>query len=89
MRHVLKGIPKLLTLQIEKVEAMKDLEREQQEIVKKYLQHRKMLRQTENSMARAALDTKMLQTASDQHYEVGISLFVYFKLTQKSGFHLC
>ncbi|XP_067946225.1 uncharacterized protein [Watersipora subatra] len=54
---------------IEKVESMKDLEREQQEIVKKYLQHRKMLRQTENSMSRAALDTKMLQYANDTLYE--------------------
>ena len=49
---------------------MKDMEREQQEIVKKYLQHRKMLRQTENAMARAALDTKMLQDANDRVYEV-------------------
>ena len=49
---------------------MKDMEREQQEIVNKYLQHRKMLRQTENSMSRAALDTKMLQYANDQLYEV-------------------
>jgi len=58
---------------------MKDLEREQQEIVKKYLQHRKMLRQTENSMARAALDTKMLQDVNDRIYEV-ISCFYSFRI---------
>lgn len=55
---------------------MKDMEREQQEIVKKYLQHRKMLRQTENTMSRAALDTKMLQDANDRVYEVIITTHV-------------
>lgn len=55
---------------------MKDMEREQQEIVKKYLQHRKMLRQTENSMTRAALDTKMLQSANDSLFEVRFMLLV-------------
>lgn len=52
------------------MEALKDMEREQQEIVRKYLQHRKMMRQSENTMARAALDTRMLQDANDRVFEV-------------------
>lgn len=56
---------------------MKDIEREQQEIVKKYLQHRQLMRQSENAMTKAALDTKMLQDANDRVFEVS-TMTVHF-----------
>ena len=44
-------------------------ESEQREVVKKYLEHRQLMRQTESAMARAALDTRMLQEANDRMME--------------------
>jgi hypothetical protein len=41
-------------------------EHEQRDVVKKYLEHRTMMRQTESALSRAALDSKMLREASDQ-----------------------
>ena len=41
-------------------------EKEQQEIVKKYMEHRILMRQTESAMSRATLDTRMLQEANDR-----------------------
>ena len=42
---------------------------EQKEVVKKYLEHRTLMRQTESAMARSALDTRMLQEANDRMIE--------------------
>ncbi|GFS23191.1 leucine-rich repeat and IQ domain-containing protein 3 [Elysia marginata] len=39
---------------------------DQQDMVKSYLEHRRLMRQTETAMARAALDTKMLSEANDR-----------------------
>ena len=49
--------------------AMRDTEKEQQDIVRRYLEHRQLMRQTESAMQRAALDTKMLQEANDRLME--------------------
>lgn len=70
------------------MENLKELEHEQQDIVKKYLQHRQLLRQTENSMSRAALDTKMLQEASDRVLEVDEHIAVYIDIRTKILFYL-
>ncbi|KAK3594593.1 hypothetical protein CHS0354_000386 [Potamilus streckersoni] len=51
------------------VKSMKVTEGEQQEVVKKYMEHRILMRQTESAMARAALDTRMLQEANDRVIE--------------------
>ena len=56
----------------ERVDAYKVLresEKEQQDIVRRYLEHRQLMRQTEGAMQRAALDTKMLQEANDRLME--------------------
>ncbi|KAK3763159.1 hypothetical protein RRG08_035841 [Elysia crispata] len=39
---------------------------DQQDMVRSYLEHRRLMRQTETAMARAALDTKMLSEANDR-----------------------
>ena len=44
----------------------KQIEKEQQHLVKKYLEHRQLMRQTETAMSRAAFDSKMLQDANDR-----------------------
>ena len=46
------------------VSTLRNTEQEQQETVKKYMEHRQLMRQTETAMARAALDTRMLQVKS-------------------------
>ena len=51
------------------VKAHRDKEGEQRDVVKKYLEHRNLMRQTETAMTRAALDTKMLQEANDRLME--------------------
>ena len=48
------------------VSSYKSAEKEQQEIVKKYMEHRTLMRQTESAMSRATLDTRMLQEANDR-----------------------
>ena len=48
------------------VSSYKTAEKEQQEIVKKYMEHRTLMRQTESAMSRATLDTRMLQEANDR-----------------------
>ncbi|KAL5011315.1 hypothetical protein ScPMuIL_009866 [Solemya velum] len=48
------------------VRTNKSSEKDQQETVKKYLEHRQLMRQTESAMARASLDTKMLSEANDR-----------------------
>ena len=48
------------------VMAHKVIEKDQQDIVKKYMEHRQFMRQAEVAMSRAALDTKMLQEANDR-----------------------
>lgn len=45
------------------VQTLRSVEVEQQETVKKYMEHRQLMRQTETAMARAALDTRMLQVS--------------------------
>lgn len=42
---------------------------EQQDVVKKYLEHRQLMRQTESAMAKNALDARMLQEANDRLME--------------------
>ena len=49
--------------------SVKVKERDQQDMVQKYLEHRQLMRQTETAMQRAALDTKMLQEANDRLME--------------------
>ena len=48
---------------------MSAAETEQKEVVKKYLEHRQLMRQTESAMARATLDTRMLQEVNDRMLE--------------------
>ena len=47
------------------VQTLRTVEVEQQETVKKYMEHRQLMRQTETAMARAALDTRMLQVSGE------------------------
>lgn len=49
-----------------KIQSYKMLEGEQQSMVKTYLEHRQLMRQTETAMSRAAIDAKMLQDANDR-----------------------
>lgn len=44
-------------------------EQEQKDVVKKYLEHRQLMRQTESAMARATLDTRILQEVNDRMLE--------------------
>lgn len=53
----------------DRVQSYKVVEGEQQHMVKTYLEHRQLMRQTETAMARAAIDTKMLQEANDRLME--------------------
>lgn len=48
------------------VSEAKSGEVDQQDMVRSYLEHRRLMRQTETAMARAALDTKMLSEANDR-----------------------
>lgn len=51
------------------VQNMSTVEKEQKDVVKKYLEHRQLMRQTESAMARATLDTRMLQEVNDRMLE--------------------
>lgn len=51
------------------VQNMAAAEQEQKDVVKKYLEHRQLMRQTESAMARATLDTRMLQEVNDRMLE--------------------
>lgn len=51
------------------VQSHKALEKSQRDTVKKYLEHRQLMRQTESAMMRATLDTRMLQDANDRILE--------------------
>lgn len=51
------------------VQNMTVAEQEQKDVVKKYLEHRQLMRQTESAMARATLDTRMLQEVNDRMLE--------------------
>lgn len=51
------------------VQNLNTVKTEQQEVVKKYMEHRQLMRQTESAMARASLDTRMLQEANDRLFE--------------------
>ena len=51
------------------VQNLSEAEKEQKEVVKKYLEHRQLMRQTESAMARATLDTRMLQEINDRMLE--------------------
>ena len=51
------------------VGGMSGAEKEQKDVVKKYLEHRQLMRQTESAMARATLDTRMLQEVNDRMLE--------------------
>ena len=67
MRHDLQSAREdQLMEHVELVTAHKGVEKEQQDTVSKYLEHRQLMRQAEVAMARAALDTKMLQEASER-----------------------
>ena len=50
----------------ELVQINKHHEKEQQEIVRKFLEHRQLMRQTESAMARSSLDAQMLQEANER-----------------------
>lgn len=51
------------------VQTVSSTEQEQKDMVKKYLEHRQLMRQTESAMARATLDTRMLQEVNDRMLE--------------------
>ena len=51
------------------VQGSKASKGEQQDVVKKYLEHRQLMRQTESAMAKNALDARMLQEANDRLME--------------------
>lgn len=53
----------------ELIQGQKATSTDQQEVVKKYMEHRQLMRQTESAMARNALDTRMLQEANDRLME--------------------
>jgi hypothetical protein len=53
----------------EQVRSLRYLEKDQHDVVNKYMEHRQLMRQTETAMQRAALDTKMLQEANDRIME--------------------
>jgi hypothetical protein len=55
-----------LQAQSQLIQDYRHSEQEQRDVVKKYLEHRTMMRQTESALARAALDSKMLREANDQ-----------------------
>jgi phenylalanyl-tRNA synthetase alpha subunit len=50
---------------LDTVEVHRDIELEQKDLVKKYLEHRQLMRQAETAVARASLDTKILQEANE------------------------
>lgn len=54
---------------MEFVQNMSAAEQEQKDVVKKYLEHRQLMRQTESAMARATLDTRILQEVNDRMLE--------------------
>ncbi|XP_064650093.1 uncharacterized protein LOC135501748 [Lineus longissimus] len=60
---------------LETVEVNRDVELEQRDLVKKYLEHRQLMRQAETAVARASLDTKILQETNEDimkaHARVG------------------
>ncbi|XP_023931226.1 uncharacterized protein LOC112041805 [Lingula anatina] len=58
-----------LTENAEAVHTTKEQERNKQELVDKYLEHRKLMRQTESTMARTTLDTKILQETNERIME--------------------
>ncbi|XP_076436491.1 uncharacterized protein LOC143276007 isoform X3 [Babylonia areolata] len=58
-----------ITNRKDKVQGQRSMEVEQQETVKKYMEHRQLMRQTETAMARAALDTRMLQETTERLME--------------------
>lgn len=58
-----------ITLRTDLVQTHNTAKVEQQELVKKYMEHRQLMRQTEAAMARATLDTRMLQEANDRLFE--------------------
>lgn len=51
------------------VVTQKQMEQEQQEVVRRYLEHRQLMRQTETAMSRAVLDSRILQEASERVHE--------------------
>ncbi|KAK7504361.1 hypothetical protein BaRGS_00004227 [Batillaria attramentaria] len=51
------------------VQTLRNTEVDQQETVKKYMEHRQLMRQTETAMSRAALDTRMLQETTERMME--------------------
>lgn len=53
----------------ETIHAMKETENEQKALVKNYMEHRQIMRQTETALSRVALDTRMLQDANDRLME--------------------
>ncbi|KAL8596772.1 hypothetical protein ACOMHN_053868 [Nucella lapillus] len=53
----------------DKAQSSRSMEMDQQETVKKYMEHRQMMRQTETAMSRAALDTRLLQETTERMME--------------------
>lgn len=58
-----------VTAKSDLVQNLKSTKQDQQEIVKKYLEHRQLMRQTESSLARSELDSRMLQEANERLME--------------------
>ncbi|XP_074661836.1 uncharacterized protein LOC141914513 [Tubulanus polymorphus] len=50
----------------DRVQANRDIEMEQQDVINRYLEHRQLTRQAESAVAREALETKILKDANDR-----------------------
>lgn len=51
------------------VRSHRDFAKDQQALVKRYMEHRQLMRQTESAVSRAAVDTRMLQEANERLIE--------------------
>lgn len=58
-----------VTAKSDLVQNLKSTKQDQQDIVKKYLEHRQLMRQTESSLAKSELDSRMLQEANERIME--------------------
>lgn len=58
-----------VTAKSDLVQNLKSTKQDQQDIVKKYLEHRQLMRQTESTLARSELDSRMLQEANERLME--------------------
>ena len=54
---------------LDTVLTQREMDQEQLDVVKRYLEHRQLMRQTETAMSRAVLDSRILQEASERVLE--------------------